>query len=477
MVILCRAILALGGYSMQQNLPMQAMAVPGTTQDSLASGYDLNGIWTSEGVQKSERVTFRQWTNDRRVISLGTNTGAETLPYQDWCKIKEAFAPELIKRAIEESPIAVSRCIDPFGGSGTTGIACQFLGVHPVLAEVNPYLADLIEAKLAEYPPTEILLRDLNRVIEASVYHDPNRARRRFEASPPTLVEPGKKGRWIFNTEVACRIDALLDAIDCLQEPSRRLFLVLLGGVLIEVSNVRITGKGRRYRGGWENRTVLPSQVVELFLTSAKLAIEHIGRFSNRLVTSYDIRRRDCRITLQEIEPCQLAVFSPPYPNSFDYTDVYNVELWALGYLNGSDDNLALRTATLSSHVQVAREFSDAPAGSASLRVVLDGLESRRDALWDQHIPAMVGGYFSDLLSVLDQLWRILVRGATAWLVVGDSSYAGVQIPVAQVLEELVCTRGWKVLKKEPLREIRTSAQQGGEEMLAEQLLVLKNEP
>ena len=172
-----------------------------------------------------------------------------------------------------------------------------------------------------------------------------------------------------------------------------------------------------------------------------------------------------------------MAVFSPPYPNSFDYTDVYNVELWTLGYLNGSDDNLALRTATLSSHVQVSREFSEAPVASASLQVALEKLEGRRETLWDQRIPAMVGGYFSDLLKVVDHLGPILEPGATAWLVVGDSSYAGVQIPVAQVLEELVCTRGWSVWKKEPLRVIRTSAQQGGEELLAEQLLVLKKEP
>ena len=38
-----------------------------------------------------------------------------------------------------------------------------------------------------------------------------------------------------------------------------------------------------------------------------------------------------------KIGPHDLAVFSPPYPNSFDYTDVYNVELWAMGYLRNSD--------------------------------------------------------------------------------------------------------------------------------------------
>ena len=353
----------------------------------------------------------------------------------------------------------------------------NFLGYVPVLAEVNPYLADLISAKLTTYPSTESLLSDLNAVLEASAHQDSGRTRRRFESSPPTFVEPGKKDRWIFNADVACRIEALLNAIEDLQEPARRLFRVLLGGILVDVSNVRVTGKGRRYRGGWRDKPALPDRVAELFAASANLAIEQIERFSNRLENSFDILEGDCRSNLRDIERCHLAVFSPPYPNSFDYTDVYNVELWILGYLNDWQDNLALRTATLSSHVQVSREFPDAPDGSLSLELVLAGLEKRRDKLWDQHIPAMVGGYFSDLLSVLDHLQRILVPSATTWMIVGDSSYAGVQVPVAKVLEELACSRGWRILKRESLRVIRSSPQQGGEETLAEQLLVLKNEP
>lgn len=87
----------------------------------------------------------------------------------------------------------------------------------------------------------------------------------------------------------------------------------------------------------------------------------------------------------------------------------------------------------------------------------------------------MVGAYFSDLIVVLDQLKQLLVSGGCAWIVVGDSRYAGVQIPVSAVLSELVVERGWDVLNAEPLRNMRTSAQQGGDRKLSEQLLVIQN--
>ena len=75
------------------------------------------------------QATFDEWTQSRTVSSLGTNSGAPALPFQGWKHIKEAFAPELVARAISESHIPVRRCLDPFGGSGTTALACQFLGI------------------------------------------------------------------------------------------------------------------------------------------------------------------------------------------------------------------------------------------------------------------------------------------------------------------------------------------------------------
>ena len=421
-----------------------------------------------------DHLVFAEWTGNRDIQSLGTNAGARSLPFQGWRRFKEAFAPELIARAIHDSPGNVGRCVDPFAGSGTTGLACQFLGVHPVVAEVNPYLADLIEAKLDAYPSAEILDYDLATVIGGSVKITSSDVHAHFASAPATFVEPGVNGRWIFDERVAERIVALLDEINQVEEPARRLFRVLLGGILVEASNVVVSGKGRRYRANWKGRIVDPNLVTELFQASAQKAIDDIRRFAGRPVISYEIIRGDSRFGFSDVDPCQLAVFSPPYPNSADYTDIYNVELWTLGYLNGREDDSTLRSATLSSHVQGSRQFADAPSGSGTLQEVLGSLHSRRSSLWDHRIPSMVGAYFSDLLDVLAALARILSPDATAWIVVGDSRYAGVLIPVGTVLQELVEDHGWEVLSTEPFRSMRTSAQQGGDRMLTEQLLVLR---
>lgn len=419
-------------------------------------------------------VAFNEWTQQRSIDSLGTNAGADKLPFQSWRNFKEAFAPELVQRAISESAIPVRRAIDPFGGSGTTALACQFLGVLPTTVEVNPFLADLIEAKLSQYEADE-LAHDLGLIARRA--QDGAAPAGYFDALPATFVEPGVNGRWIFDREVALRIGELLNAIDSLvRSEHRRLFRVLLGGVLIETSNVIVSGKGRRYRRGWQSRRRSAASLDEAFFGSARTAISDIHRFASRRELGYELVRGDARTALRR-GGWDLALFSPPYPNSFDYTDVYNVELWALGYLTSNSSNRRLREATLSSHVQISRSFSPAPSGSAVLDETMKQLEASRSELWDARIPEMVGAYFADLMDVVRQIGRKITAGGSLWLVVGDSRYAGIQIATANIVGELATGEQWSLRGYEPFRSMRLSPQQGGRPELSETLIKLQRRP
>jgi len=90
------------------------------------------------GASEVVEPTFDKWIQGRIITAWGTNAGARELAFQGWRHFKEAFAPELVERAISESPVKVRRCLDPFSGSGTTALAAQFLGVEPIAIEVNP---------------------------------------------------------------------------------------------------------------------------------------------------------------------------------------------------------------------------------------------------------------------------------------------------------------------------------------------------
>src|SRR5579862_7806851 len=301
-------------------------------------------------VESHPSISFGLWTGHRQVASLGTNAGSVPLAFQRWRNFKEAFAPEIVERAIKETPGTVRHVIDPFGGSGTSGIAAQFLGVKPTVIEVNPYLADLIEAKLAIYD-LEQVVTELTKVCR-EVLKSAWTSSTVIQGAPRTFVEPGVNGRYIFSKEVARRIFSYLHEFDRIGSAKvRRLFRVLLGSIMVPASNVVISGKGRRYRKGWKNHRVPGSKVDELFQRRVLEAIYDLRLYEARACRDYEVLRGDCRKILGSVEMADVAVFSPPYPNSFDYTDVYNVELWTLKYLDSAQANRRLRNATIRSHV------------------------------------------------------------------------------------------------------------------------------
>ncbi len=415
--------------------------------------------------------SFNQWTSGRVLSSLGTNAGAMELPFQGWRNFKEAFAPELVAQAVAESRIPVTTCLDPFGGSGTTALAAQFLGISPITIEVNPFLADLIEAKLTQYN-ADLVARDLGAVVRDAIGMGTESLP--FRTAPATFLEPGIRGRWIFDRAVGARIGSLLNAIEQLSnEKHRRLFKVLTGGILTSVSNVVVSGKGRRYRSRWLDRRCEPLKVVSAFSDSAIQAVLEIHQFSERPCSNFRILRGDCRSRLKSVEWCDLAVFSPPYPNSFDYTDVYNIELWTLGYLRNQRSNSQLRASTLNSHVQIKRAFPAAPLGSRTLNRTLVGLEHVRAKLWNRWIPDMIGGYFADLVRVLEGIHRLLSKRGSVWIVLGDSRYAGIQVKTASIVSELARQIGYRVDGMTAFRSMRASPQQGGRHELPEILLRL----
>lgn len=400
-----------------------------------------------------------------------SNQGASNIPFQRWFHFKEAFSPKFVADTLGALPYKVDRCLDPFGGSGTTAVTCRMLGISSTVVEVNPFLADLIEAKLTPVPAAnfcaayERLLSQLEVVPGDALP---------IEGMPPTMTEPGVKGRFVFAADVYATVRAILRVSATLPPDEARLIKVLLGAVLVPNSNVTINGKGRRYRSGWETRERSAADLIASLDAAIDMAAADLALYSGLRRGRHIVKRGDARGTLARIEQADVAIFSPPYPNSFDYTDVYNLELWMLGYLKSGQDNRALRHQTLRSHVQMKWQATQRVAASEVLEETLDALRRARTDLWNIHIPEMIGYYFDDLTMIFAQLRRILAPGRHAVVAIGDSQYGGIHVDVASILVECVSPLGFRLTERGAIRSMRNSSQHGGGFKLSEHCLVFE---
>ena len=390
---------------------------------------------------------------------VSSNVGAGNLPFQRWFRFKEAYSPAFVTETISACDYPVRHVLDPFAGTGTTALTARMQGLDSTSIEVNPFMADLIRVKVTPISPASFTLSCRRLVDRTTVGESDYRS---IEGAPATLVEPGVKGRYIFARETYGSLRALNRQIAVLSEPEARLARVLLGSILVDCSNVIINGKGRRYRRNWEARRITQSDVFERFEAAVTQAVEDLICFNNYNFSEHRVYTDDARTRLNGIQSADLAIFSPPYPNSFDYTDVYNLELWMLDYFRSREDNKDLRVRTLRSHVQIKWPKVEAVTLTPLLMAVKRALDERRADLWNRNIPEMVVGYFLDLQSVLTSLSRVVRPRGHVVAAVGDSQYAGVRIDVAGILAEIASGCGYDIEGLAELRSMRASAQHGG---------------
>lgn len=381
-------------------------------------------------------------------------------PRHCWYPFKEGFSNQLVAEAVRRSAIGRKQpllVVDPFGGSGTTALTSALLGHDSISIEVNPFCSFTTRVKcLAGEWNDESFRSHTTEIVKA--------AKRRDTPSPlentSTFTERKENQKWLFNKDVLRAFTATWETIATKENsytPALRLAAVRAA---MNLCNAKKDGKCLRYLEKWKS---LKYGNPEFF--------EHFTNITNRMLNDVKIapidRKRnvkvvsgDTRLKLASIEDrsCDLLVTSPPYLNSFDYSDIYRPELFLGGFVDSNDELRKIRLKTVRSHVQV-KWGGETDVDNPMVQATVNALRAKKK-LWNKKIPTMVEAYFYDMRCVLREAARILKAGAEAWIVVSTSAYKGVHIPVDLILADLSAEFGFKLNGIYALRALRAAGQQ-----------------
>jgi hypothetical protein len=141
-----------------------------------------------------------------------------------------------------------------------------------------------------------------------------------------------------------------------------------------------------------------------------------------------EIMSGDARDACVADETVDCVISSPPYLNRNNYIAQQKAEMALLGIVSSKDEYRRLVRSTLRSHVEA--EFPAGPPASKYEEVnkILETLKLSHNN--NPKIPHMIAGYFEDLAQVLKQIHRSLVKGGRLALVLGNSRWGGVVVPV-----------------------------------------------
>lgn len=153
------------------------------------------------------------------------------------------------------------------------------------------------------------------------------------------------------------------------------------------------------------------------------------------------------------------VIFSPPYANSFDYTEIYKLELWFGDFVQEYGDLKRLRQTSIRSHLNAfSNKHIEEKLTLPELEQLLIELKTKK--LWNKNIPLMLEIYFSQMFELLTKIYKILKNDGFCSIVIGNSSYGGIVFPTDLLLSKFAQIIGFKVDKIEVDRFIITSSQQ-----------------
>lgn len=406
-------------------------------------------------------------------------TGNKYQSTHRWYPLVEGFSSEFVRRIIGEQEIMPKVCFDPFMGVGTTAVTCQDLGVKCYGIENSPFFYDVTKAKLrSDYDPNEfsLLIDEFETYLKSCNHSHPLP-----EIETKTLFKTVNRNRWIFNDPVREGISDILEKMNLLPKKYAKyfsLFKIAIASHLVNISNVFRNGKCLSFKKNWEQNNTQRIDVHKLFINHCRnvllVDIRSKAHCNSNIHNFVNISRGDSRLLIDNLpdNSIDIVITSPPYLNSRDYTDIYRLELWMLGYVSKFVDEKKIRKSALTSHVQIQIADQDSP-DIPELNEFLSHLYTV-ESLWNKNIPNMVKGYFSDMQLIFEKLHSKLKDNATLYINVSNSAYGNKICEVDTILAKIAETKGYEAIEIRTARYINSSKQQVIASKLRESVIVLR---
>lgn len=396
------------------------------------------------------------------------------MPRHRWYYYKEGFSPELVNKAIDELKLTENDLvIDPFNGSGTVTLTCAMHGVPSVGVEVNPFTAFIARTKANDVDAQqfEIYANQLLNIIK----NDKDSVSRWVGLS--TFTERDSLDKWLFNRSVADAYESGFRFLDSVQKSEVRdaLKLALISSLMAN-ANARRDGKCFKYRKDWEVDGFNKETFVDTL--SHKLAICLDDLRNTSIIEKPKVFCEDSRKFLKKNnnQAYSLCITSPPYLNTFDYTDIYRPELFLGGFIPSNEALYQLRLNTVRSHVQALWPSPKEQDFGSDYNRIMEYLLDHESLLMSKRIPLMVQAYFEDMEDILKSLYAKMKKGAQTWIVVSTSAYAGIEVPVDNIIGYIGEKVGFDKIHITKLRDIRKrkTKNSGNIRLLRESLVILE---
>lgn len=377
----------------------------------------------------------------KKLVNFKTNLNQ---PRHSWFDIKEGYASGLVDNILKDLKISKKDgCVlDPFSGSGTTVIQSAILGYKSIGIEVNPFLHFLSKNKSINFIKNLEIIKNKflkNEIIHHDIFEIPKLSisKKLFQNQ---LNEILKIKKWVSYIQ---------------DKKTRDLFFCVFLCSLDKASYAKKDGNGLKYP-----KNKKPENFYDVFTQNLKKFIDDIKKVKilskPNIILGNNLEVLNNKKFIEKYKNnISLCLFSPPYANCFDYTEVYKTELWFGDFIKDYKDLKILRNQSMSSHLN--KTLNNVKT-LKEIKLIIDKISKKQ--LWSKKIIGMLINYFHEMNLLMKLIFPLLSNKGKCVIVIGNSSYGNIAIPTDQIFEKLAKKIGYKKTSIIEARKLGTSSQQ-----------------
>lgn len=354
-----------------------------------------------------------------------------------WLRLTPAHSIKVIHQILDEHP-EIKYVLDPFSGTGTTGLVCGERGLKSDLIDINPFLVWFNRTKISNYSvdqiveAKEMLYKVVSKVRENTQYN--------LWFPPISNID-----RWWPKDKLNLLARIYREINDsCFEDnTTKNLLLVAFCRVLIEWSNAAFNHQSMSFKE--INQTLVAYHEEFLIAEFINTAATIVDTVTNKINGQINIFHADSRhVPKPEYELYDCVITSPPYPNRMSYIRELRPYMYWLEYLKEVREAGELDWQAIGGTWGIATSLLKKwqPNGITidypDFYEIISAIASRSILLANY-----VHKYFIDIALHLESLFPYISNGGKVFYVVGNCKFYEILVPVQDIYLNLLNQAGF----------------------------------
>ena len=331
-------------------------------------------------------------------------------------KYPAKFFPELPRWIIKRYSDKWDMILDPFMGSGTTNLEASLLKRHSIGVDVDPFSRFIASVKTTVLPYNDLFVAWYSLRNRVLAYSEPSH----LDGVP----EFPYRDNWFrsYILKELAHIKTEIQNTDATKSV-KNFFLVCFSSIIRQVSEADNNCTRTVVRKTLEKK-VWQNMAIDLFIKRADTQVENMAALSaqkpsGNVFIPDNADARSMPVVMDE--SIDLALTSPPYANAVDYPRTHQLEIYWLGFANGSLQ--PLKKHHVGTEAVYAKDYADLHKTACEQA----DLTIQKIYEVDPRRAFIATKYVWDMFDNLKEVYRVLKPGAVYAIVVGNNLIRGIE--------------------------------------------------